>query len=80
MDGVGDGPQIIAERRGTSSLGVLNAEPLVAIRRPAAPAARALRVSERQPHLEREICAQKIRKVGAVGAHDEPHLAFAEAK
>ena len=61
-------------------LGILNAEPLEALRRLAAAAARALRVPERQPHLEREIRAQKVRKVGAVRAKDEPHLVFAESQ
>ena len=46
---------------------VLDAPPLVASWRPAAAAARALRVAERQPHLEREIRPQEVRKVGAVG-------------
>ena len=63
-----------AEARGSS---VLNVPPLVALRRLAAAAARALRIAERQPHLEGEIGAQEIWKVGAVGANDEPHLVFA---
>ena len=50
------------------------------MRRLAAAAARALRVAERQPHLEREIRAQEIRKVGAVGAKDDLHLVFAETQ
>ena len=37
-------------------------------------------VAERQPHLEREIRAQEIRKVGAVGAKDHLHLVFAETQ
>ena len=61
-------------------LEILNAEPLVALRRLAATAARALRVPERQPHLEREIRAQKVRKVGTVRANNEPNLVFAETQ
>ena len=65
---------------GRTALGILNAEPLGAVRRLAAAAARALRITERQPHLEREIRAQEIRKVGAVGAKDDLHLVFAETQ
>ena len=56
------------------------AEPLEAFRRLAAAAARALRVAKWQTHLEREIGAQEIRQVGAVGANDEPHLIFAQTQ
>ena len=59
---------------------MLDVPPVVAPRRLAAAAARALRVPERQPHLECEIRAQEVRKVGAVGANDEPHLVFAETQ
>ena len=59
---------------------ILNAQPLRALRRLAAAAARAFRVPERQPHLEGEVRAQEIRKVGAVGAKDDLHLVFAETQ
>ena len=65
---------------GGTRLLVLDVPPRVALRRLAAAAARALRVPERQPHLEREIRAQEVRKVGAVGTDDEPHLVFAETQ
>ena len=67
-------------RRGARLLEVLNVPPLVALRPLAGAAARALRVAERQPHLEREIGAQEIWEVGAVGANDEPHLVFAQTQ
>ena len=67
-------------RRGETRLLILNVPPRGALRRLAAAAARALRVAERQPHLEREIRAQEVRKVGAVGANEEPHLVFAETQ
>src|SRR5450759_3402192 len=57
-----------------------NVEPLEALRRMAAAAARARRVAERQPHLEREIGAQEVRHVGAVGAHHESGLVLAETQ
>src|SRR4029079_4735097 len=56
---------------------MLNTEPLIALRRLAAAAARALRISERQTHLECEIRTQKVRKVGAVGTISEPYLVSA---
>ncbi len=58
----------------------LDVPPLGTFRRVAAAAARALRVAERQPHLEREIGAQEVGKVGAVGANDEPLLVFAQTQ
>src|SRR6185437_12720452 len=67
-------------RRGARLLEVLNVPPLVALRPLAGAAARALRVTERQPHLEREIGAQEIWEVGAVRANDEPHLIFTQTQ
>jgi len=67
---------VALRRRGGIEIG----QPRVAFRRVAAAAARAIRVAERQPHLEGKICAQKVRKLGAVGAKDESHLVFAEAQ
>src|SRR5262245_20592197 len=61
-------------------LELLNVPPREALRRLAADAARAFRVPERQPHLECEIRAQKVREVGTVGTNDEPHLVFAQAQ
>src|SRR2546430_17637670 len=52
--------------------------PLGAPRSLAAAAARALRISEWQPHLEREIRAHEVWEVGAVGAKDHLHRVFAE--
>src|SRR5262249_1906103 len=71
---------LLFRRCGLSSFKILNAEPLVALRRLAAPAARALGVTERQSHLEREVCAQKIRKVVTARSNDEPHRVFAKAE
>ena len=59
---------------------LLDVPPLRAPRRLAATAARALRVAERQPHLEREVGAQEVGKVGAVGLDDELLLVLAEAQ
>ena len=67
-------------RREACLLEILDVPPRVALRRLAGAAARALRVSERQSHLEREIGAQEVRKVGAVGANDQPHLVLAQAE
>ena len=61
-------------------LEILDVPPREAPRRLAAAAARALRVAERQPHLEREIGAQEVRKVGAVGANDHLHRVFVETQ
>ncbi len=58
----------------------MNVEPLGAVRRLTAAAARALRITKRQPHFEREIRAQEIRKVGAVGAKDDLHRVLAETQ
>ena len=66
------------EGRGGSR--ILNVPPLGTPWRLAAVAARALRVAERQPHLEREIRAQKVGEVGAVGTNDHPHLVFAQTQ
>jgi len=46
---------------------MLDVEPLVALRRFAAEAARAVRIAERQSHLEREISPQEVDEIGAVG-------------
>ena len=88
MDTVGDGPQIATERgRQSRPLWsrfirhrLLHARPSDAIWRLAVATARASRKAERQSHLECEIGAQEIRKVGAVGAIDQLHLVFAEAE
>src|SRR5713101_6421050 len=65
MDAIGDAerrreprPQHRPRIRRLRQLEILNVPPLVALRRLAAAAARALRVPERQPHLECEIPAQ----------------------
>src|SRR6185437_2193212 len=70
----------LAGWRGVRAFEILDTEPLVAFRRLAAAAARTFRVAERQTHLEGEIGAQEIRKIGAVGAIDEAHLVLAEAQ
>src|SRR5262249_17171153 len=84
MDTVRKGSQIAAKRpsqpRPFSCLGTLNARPPEALRRLATTAARALRESKWQPHLEREVRPQKIRKIGAVGAKDDLHLVLAESQ
>ncbi len=67
-------------RAGGEEVSILNVPPRVASRRLAGAAARALRVPERQPHLEGEIRAQEVWKVGAVGPDDQPHLVFAETQ
>ena len=59
---------LLRRRRRARHLGMLNVEPLVAFRRRAAGAARAIRIAERQPHLEGEIGAQEVDEIGAVGA------------
>ena len=59
---------LLGRRRWTGDLGMLDVEPLIALRRLAAGAARAIRIAERQPHLVCEIGAQKVDEVGAVGA------------
>ena len=59
---------LFGRRRRTRDLGMFDVEPLVALRRLAAEAARAIRIAERQPHLEGKIGAQEIDEVGAVGA------------
>ena len=61
-------------------VGIWNAEPLRALRRRAAAAARALRVAERQPHLEGEIGAQEVGRSAQSGRMTMPHLVFAEAQ
>ena len=61
-------------------LEILDVPPSVAFRPLAAAAARTLRVSERQPHLEREIGAQEVGKIGAVGANHHPHRVFAQTQ
>ena len=55
-------------------------EPLVALRRRAAGAARAIRIAERQPHLVGEIGAQEIDEVGAIGAQAQRSIVFAETE
>src|SRR5674536_363811 len=49
-------------------LGMLHVEPLIALRRLAGEAARAIRIAERQPYLVLKISAQEVDEVGAVGA------------
>src|SRR5262249_46495735 len=66
-------------RRGRR-LEILNVPPPVAFRPLAAATARALRVAERQPHLEREIGAQEVGKISAVGANDHAHRVFAQTQ
>ena len=83
--GSGSGParrcvRLFGRRRRTGLLGMLNVEPLVALRRRAAAAARAIRIAERQSHLECEIRAQKVDEVGAVGANGPDHVVFAETQ
>src|SRR6202034_1912164 len=58
----------------------LSADPAEAFWRVAAAAARALRIAERQPHLEREIGAQEIRQIGTVWPQHDAHLVFAETQ
>src|SRR5262249_14826949 len=57
-----------------------NVPPLVAFRRLAAAAARAHRVAVREAHLEREISAQEIGEIGAVGLDHDSHLILANAQ
>src|SRR6185312_6917745 len=59
---------------------VLNVPPLGAFRRLAPAAARALRVAKWQSHLEGEIRAQKIWKVGTVGLNYERLLIFMQTQ
>src|SRR6185369_3322761 len=54
--------------------------PLRAPGRAAAAAARALRVAERQAHLEGEVGAQEIGEVGAVGLDHELLLVLTQAQ
>ena len=63
---------LLGRRRRTRDFGMLDVEPLIAFRRPAAETARAIRIAERQSHLEGEIGAQEIDEVGAV--RSEPGL------
>src|SRR5262249_56246219 len=62
-------------RRGRR-LEILNVPPPVAFRPLAAATARALRVAERQPHLERKIGAPEVGEDGAVGTNDHSHPPF----
>ena len=71
---------LFGRRRRARDLGMLDVEPLVALRRLAAGAARAIRIAERQPHLEGEIGAQEVDEVGAVGAKADRHVVFAETQ
>ncbi len=75
----GIGVHLLGRRRRTRHLGVLDIEPLIAFRRLAAHAARAVRIAERQSHLESEIGTQEIDEVGAIGlAGSDIVLAAAE--
>src|SRR5215472_17913062 len=67
-------------RRRRRRFKILNVPPRKAFRRLATTAARAFRIPERQSHLEREIRAQKVRKISAVGMKDESHLVFAQTQ
>jgi hypothetical protein len=69
-----------ARAAGRRRLEVLDVEPLRTGRRAPAAAACALRIAERQSHLEREIGAQEIRQVGAVGAKHGLHRVLAETQ
>ncbi len=59
---------------------ILDVEPSRARRRLAATATRAFRIAERQSHLEREVGAQEVRKIGAIGPDDHSHLVLAQAE
>ena len=54
---------LLRRRRRARDLGMLDIEPLVALRRSAAVAARAVRIAKRQAHLEGEIGAQEINEI-----------------
>src|SRR5262245_12115869 len=61
-------------------LEILNVPPRVALGSFAGATARAFRVAERQAHLEREIGAQEVRQVGAVGTNNESHRVFTQTQ
>ena len=78
-----DSPDFVVRGRMGGSgrrLEILDVKPLLARRRPAATAARAQRIAERQAHLESEVRAQEIRKVRAVRAQHDLHRVFAETE
>src|SRR5262249_46334570 len=58
----------------------LNVPPRVALGYLAGATARAFGVAERQAHLEREIGAQEVRQIGAVGPNKESHRVFAQTQ
>ncbi len=70
----------LVRRRRRRRFFVDDVPPLRASRRLAAVAAGALRIAERQAHLESEIGAQEVRHVGAVGLDDESLLVLAETE
>ena len=83
LHGVGDDMQITSERRAEPARrrpGIGNARPRDAPRRMAAAAARAVRIAERQSHLEGEIGAQEIDEIGAIGSQHHRHFVFAGAE
>ena len=61
-------------------LEILNVPPGVALRSLAGPTARAFCVAERQAHLEREVGAQEVWQVGAVGTNNESHRVFPQTE
>ena len=67
-------------RRDRARLFVLDIPPDRASRSFAAAAARAFRVAVGQAHLECEIGAQEIRKVGAIGTDEQIDLVFLQAE
>src|SRR4029077_16635841 len=84
VNAVGNDAHIVAERRRKSrplcALGGLDARPAEALWRLSGSAARALREAEWQSHFEREIRAQKVREIGAIGTQNDLHLIFTETK
>jgi hypothetical protein len=70
---------LLGRRRGRRLL-ILDVPPPGTARRLAAAPARALRISERQTHLECEIAAQEVWEIGAVGTKDHLHRVFAETQ